>query len=239
MNPMADWLEWARGPAFRACFLIMLLGLARVMALSVLNIVSMVHGSKKNKRDIPWKEIIKATLTWYVPFKKSVEQRAIFSITSMIFHICIIVTPLFLGAHILLWERGIGISWPRIGSLAADYLTLIAIVTGVALFVQRVGTGSSRAISRAQDYFLPLLIIVPFASGYLAMHPWLNPFDYTATMFVHVMSGNLLFLAVPFTKISHVALFPVTQLVSELGWHLIPGSGQNVAVTLGKENEPI
>ena len=83
------------------------------------------------------------------------------------------------------------------------------------------------------------LIIVPLASGYLAMHPSLNPFDYTLTMFGHVMSANLLILTIPFTKISHVALFLGTQLISELGWHLVPGAGQKVAVTLGKENEPI
>jgi hypothetical protein len=53
------------------------------------------------------------------------------------------------------------------------------------------------------------------------------------------MSGNLIFLLVPFTKLSHVALFPATQLVSELGWHLEPGAGQRVAITLGKENQPI
>ena len=236
---MDEWLEWARGPVFRMCFLIMVLGLARVVFLSTLNVVSIIRASRKNRRQVPWGEIIGATLKWIIPFKKGVEQRAIFSITSMLFHVCIIVAPIFLGAHILLWERGLGIGWPAIGNLAADYLTLVAIVAGVVIFVQRVGARASRAISRAQDYLLPLLIVIPFASGYLAMHPWINPFDYTSTMFVHVMSGNLIFLLIPCTKISHVVLFPGTQLVSELGWHLAPGAGQKVAATLGKENEPI
>ncbi|MCP4600459.1 MAG: hypothetical protein GY847_07995 [Proteobacteria bacterium] len=236
---MDEWLEWARGPVFRACFLLMVLGLARVVFLSALSIASIIRASRKNRRQVPWGEIIGATLKWIIPLKKGVEQRAIFSITSMLFHICIIVTPIFLGAHILLWERGLGIGWPAIGNLAADYLTLVAIVTGIVLFIQRVGAGASRAISRAQDYFLPLLIVIPFASGYLAMHPGINPFDYTGTMFVHVMSSNLIFLLIPFTKISHVVLFPATQLVSELGWHLAPGAGQKVATTLGKENDPI
>ena len=157
----------------------------------------------------------------------------------MLFHICIIVTPIFLGAHILLWERGLGISWPAIGNLAADYLTLLAILTGVALLAQRVAARASRAISRPQDYFLPLLLIVPFVTGYLGMHPSLNPFGYNGTMFVHVMSANLIFLLIPFTKMSHVALFPGTQLISEMGWHLKPGGGEQVAIALGKENESL
>ena len=49
----------------------------------------------------------------------------------------------------------------------------------------------------------------------------------------------VILLLVPFTKISHVALFAGTQLVSELGWHLAPGGGRRVALALGKENEPI
>ncbi len=236
---MEEWLEWARGPAFRACFLLMVLGLARVVFLSTANVVSIIRASRKNGRQVPWWDIVGATLKWIVPLKKGVQQRAIFSITSMIFHVSIIITPIFLGAHILLWERGVGFAWPAIGNLAADYLTLVAIVTGIVLFVQRVGHRASRAISRPQDYLLPILIVIPFASGYLAMHPSINPFDYASTMFVHIMSGNLIFLLIPFTKISHVALFPGTQLVSELGWHLAPGAGQKVAVTLGKENEPI
>ena len=236
---MAEWLEWARGPAFRACFLIMILGLARVVLLSTLTVLSMMRADRAYGRRVPWGEVTGMALKWIFPLRSGVEHRAVFSITSMLFHVCIIVTPIFLGAHILLWQRGLSIGWPSLPNLAADYLTLGAIITGVALLVQRIGTGTSRAISRGQDYLLPLLIVVPFATGYLAMHPSINPFDYTGTMFVHMMSGNLLFLTIPFTKISHAALFPGTQLVSHLGWHLAPGAGQKVAETLGKENESI
>jgi nitrate reductase gamma subunit len=236
---MEQWLEWARGPVFRACFVIMLLGLARAVVLNTVSIGSLIYASKKNQREVPWGTVLTATLQWMFPVKKGFEARAVFSATSMLFHICIIVTPIFLSAHILLWERGLGISWPAIGNLAADYLTLLAILTGVALLAQRVGARASRAISRPQDYFLPLLLIAPFVTGYLGMHPSLNPFGYNGTMFVHVMSANLIFLLIPFTKMSHVALFPGTQLISEMGWHLKPGGGEQVAIALGKENESL
>jgi nitrate reductase gamma subunit len=236
---MEQWLEWARGPVFRACFAIMLLGLARVVVLNTASAVSLIYDSRKKGRAVSWGPVVTATLQWMFPVKKGFQARAVFSFTSMLFHVSIILTPIFLGAHILLWERGLGIRWPALGSVAADYLTLLAILTGAALLAQRVGASASRAISRPQDYFLPLLIIVPFVSGYLAMHPNLNPFGYNGTMFVHVMAGNLIFLLIPFTKMSHVALFPGTQLISDLGWNLKMGGGQQVAIALGKENEPI
>jgi nitrate reductase gamma subunit len=150
-----------------------------------------------------------------------------------------IVTPLFLGTHIILWERDLGVGWPAISNGLADYLTLIAIAAGILLFVERVGSKSSRRLSRPNDYLWPLLITVPFISGYLAMHPHLNPFVYSATMFVHVMSANLIFVLIPFTKLSHVALFPTTQLISELGWYLEPESGRRVMLARNKEKKPI
>lgn len=236
---MEQWLEWARGPVFRACFAIMLLGILRVIILNTISIVSLLLRSRRNGRAMAWKPVITTTLQWMFPVKKGVEVRGLFGLISMLFHMCIIVTPFFLGAHIMLWERGLGVSWPAISNSLADDLTLIGIATGIVLFADRLGARASRALSRPQDFLLPVLISVPLASGYLAMHPGINPFGYNGTMCIHVMSGNLIFLLIPFTKMSHMALFPGTQLVSELGWHLQPGAGQQVALALGKENEPL
>jgi nitrate reductase gamma subunit len=118
-------------------------------------------------------------------------------------------------------------------------MTILAIVTALTLFARRISAQASRSLSRVQDYLLPLIIVVPFISGFLAMHPAGNPFSSETTMFVHVMSGNLLFILIPFTKLSHVVLFSTTQLVSEMGWHLAPHSGTRVALALGKEGEPV
>lgn len=47
---------------------------------------------------------------------------------------------------------------------------------------------SSRDLSRLSDHLFLVLIMIPFGTGYLAMHPWLNPILYNTTMFIHVMS---------------------------------------------------
>ncbi len=236
---MEHWLEWARGPLFRASFAIMILGLLRVLVLQAISLFGLIRQAKRNQRKIPYAVVAKASLRWLIPVGKLFERRAVFSLTSVLFHICIIVVPILLGAHILLWERGIGLSWPAISMQLADILTLGAIVTGLALFVIRLSVMANRAISRAQDYVWPLLIVLPFLSGYLAMHPAINPFSYEASMLIHVLSANLIFLLLPFSKLSHMALFPATQLVSELGWFLKPDSAQKVMTTLHKENEAI
>ena len=233
---MAEWLEWARGPAFRLAVALMILGLLRLAILNAVNIMNVLTHARD--RNIPWKTVLADTARWFFPYKK-VQPQLVFTIASLLFHVSVIVTPIFLAAHIGLWERGVGISWAAIPQTAADYLTLIAIASAAVLFIKRVSARATRALSRPQDYLLPLLIMVPFVSGYLAMHPGMNPFQYNSTMFVHVMSGNVLLALIPFSKLSHVVLFPTTQLVSEMAWHLAPRAGREVAVTLGKENEPI
>lgn len=236
---MTEWLEWARGPVFRACLIIMLLGLLRILALNLANIARLVLGAKKYRRQVPFGAIALTTLKWLFPFKKAAEHRFFFSATSIVFHIAIIVTPIFLGAHILLWKRGMGIGWPALSAAAADYLTLLAIAAGFAIVIERLASSAGRNLSRFQDYFLPLVILAPFVTGYLAMHPGINPFSYNGTMLVHVMSANLLLLAMPFSKLSHMILFPMAQLISELGWYLEPESGRKVMIALGKENESL
>ena len=94
-------------------------------------------------------------------------------------------------------------------------------------------------LSRFQDYALPLLIALPFASGFLVMHPAWSPFSRDAALLVHVLSADVLLFLIPLTKLNHMVLLPTTQLVSELAWHFPPDAGHHVAVALGKVNEPI
>jgi nitrate reductase gamma subunit len=214
----------------------MILGVLRLAILNAVNIVSVVSRARDKK--IPWRTVLRDTLTWLFPYKAA-RVHVTFTIASVLFHVSVIVTPIFLAAHIGLWQRATGISWAAIPQVAADYLTLLAIATAAVLFFKRVAARAMRALSRPQDYLLPLLIMIPFVSGYLAMHPTINLFEYNATMFVHVMSGNLILVLIPFSKLSHAVLFPTTQLVSEMAWHLAPGCGEKVALTLGKEKELI
>jgi nitrate reductase gamma subunit len=215
---------------------LLILGLLRLIIVNAINILNITFHA--NDRNIPWKMVLRDTAVWLFPYKK-LKPQLIFTAASFLFHVAVIVTPIFLAAHIELWRRGIGVGWAAIPQGLADYLTILAVAAAAVLFIKRVSARATRALSRPQDYLLPLLIMVPFITGYLAMHPSIHPFDYDATMFIHVMSGNLLLILTPFSKLSHAVLFPTTQLASEMAWHLAPNSGQDVALTLGKENEPI
>jgi nitrate reductase gamma subunit len=233
---MTAWLEWARGPVFVFCFSFMLLGLARHVGITVWEIVRTIR--RAGDRSLPLAAIGRTTLQWLFP-AGAIARHALFTATSVVFHAAILLVPVFLAGHVALWAHGLGVSWPALPNGVADILTVVAIVTAAALFVRRLTAKATRAITRPQDYLLLVAVGLPFATGFLVRHPALNPFEYDMTMFAHVMSGNLVFLLMPVTKLTHAVLLPGTQLVAELGWHWPSDAGSKVAAALGKEAEPV
>ena len=233
---METWLDFARGPVFLFAFSFMILGLIRHLALTIWEIAKAMR--RAGDKTWPYRQVCIATVKWLFPVDK-VKNELLFSLTSILFHVAILIVPVFLGGHLALWVRGDGLSWRALPNPLADVLTIVAIVPAVALVIQRLAARATRTLSRFQDYALPLVIAVPFVTGFLAMHPAINPFSYQATLFLHVMSANLVFVLIPTTKLSHVVLLPSVQLVSEVAWHWPPDAGSKLGVTLGKENEPI
>jgi nitrate reductase gamma subunit len=233
---MDYWLDLARGPLFYCAFTLMVLGLIRHLVLTVVGIRRMVR--RAGHPTLPYGTVLKATLLWLFPFSK-MNNRVWYSILSVVFHVGLIITPIFLSAHILLWKRGIGLSWPGLSQNLSDILTLITIATCIGLLIGRTANRHSRYISRFQDFTLLILLGLIFISGFLAGRPEINPFSYKAVMLLHAMSGNIAFILVPFTKLAHAVLLPTTQLVSEAAWHFPAASGVQVAEALQKEAQQV
>jgi nitrate reductase gamma subunit len=214
----------------------MILGLARHLGMTLWGIARAAR--QAGDKSFPYRRVALATMQWLLPAGQ-LKNRLLFSLTSLVFHVAIILVPIFLAGHIALWERGLGLSWPALPNGIATALTIAALVTAVALVVQRLASRDTRVLSRFQDYALPLLVAVPFASGFLVMHPIWSPFSRDFALLVHVLSADVLLFLIPLTKLNHMVLLPTTQLVSELAWHFPPDAGSKVAVTLDKVNEPI
>jgi nitrate reductase gamma subunit len=233
---MDFWLQWARGPVFWTALTIMLMGLARQLFLTIWGAVRAYQ--RAGDQTIPIRQVVNATLKWLVPVGR-LRNRWLYSLTTFLFHVAVILVPLFLAGHVELWKRGLGLAWPALPNSAATVLTVMAVVAALAVVIQRAISRDARPLSRFQDYALPLLIAAVFASGFLVMHPAWNPFTLEPVLLVHALTADLLLFLVPLTKLSHMILLPFSQLISELAWHFPPDAGSRVAVALGKENEPI
>jgi nitrate reductase gamma subunit len=224
------------GPLFWTAFAFMIFGLLRHVTLSVWEGAKAY--SRAGDKSIPVGQVVGNTLKWLVPFK-TLKNRWFYSLTTVLFHVGVILVPLLLAGHIALWEKALGISWPAIPNSLATILTLVVIAAVLGVVIQRALARDSRVLGRFQDYALPLFIALPFVTGFLVMHPAWNPFSRDPTLLIHVLSADVLIFLVPLTKLSHMILLPFTQIISELAWHFPPDAGSRVAVTLGKENEPI
>lgn len=227
-----SWIEFAKGPLFAVTFLVMVLGLARQVVLQ-----GFLVGIKKGRRlkQVPWRNVVRETLGWVIPARHIEHGTRLFSVASYVMHIGILIVPLFLIDHVVLWEGLFGVGLPAIGKGVADILTLLTISCVMLLIAFRVFSTRHRLVSRPSDYVLLALVLVPFLSGYLASHPDVNPLPWQVMMLTHLLSGELLFVLMPFTKLAHVVLFFFDR-ISAVHWQLKPGAGDQVAEALyGKE----
>lgn len=225
---MEYWIDFAKGPLFAVSFLIMVLGLARHV---IIQIYYLAVRKGKQLRNAPWRKIILDTLSWAIPVKHMIPGTVFFSCVSFLSHIGLIIVPLLLADHVVLWENLMGVSLPQIGTWLADFLTLFTMAAILILLYFRTFIKRHRAVSSASDYVILIIVFLPFASGYLASHPCYNPLPWKTTMLIHLLSAELLFVVIPFTKLAHIVLF-VFDRISVVHWQLRPGAGEKVAESL-------
>jgi nitrate reductase gamma subunit len=226
---MPTWLEIAKGPVFRFSLVVLVLGSARLILLSAWGMIAAVR--RAGDRTVPYRKIVKETLSWLFPIHRLHRTRPVFSYASFVLHLGIIFAGPFLSNHIAILRANTGVAWPAIYRPVLDGLTLATIVAGAYLLLYRIYIPSSRCLSKTLDYALLLLILNIFISGYVAGRAW-NPVPYDTLMLFHTTNGVVLLLMIPFTKIAHCVLYPLIRLGSEIAWHLTPQGGSDVAKTL-------
>ncbi len=230
-------LEFARGPLFRLCFAIMVLGLARILFLDLWGAYKAYR--KACDKKMPWKLIAGRTFEWIFPVKRLAGNRHIYDVFSILFHVGLILVPVFLFAHINLWKESLGISWPALPYWWTFWLTLCTIVSATFLFVGRLVIKATRSLSRVQDYLWLLLLLVPFVTGFVCANLIVAPGTYRLLMVTHVLFADLIFVLMPFTKIAHCVLAPFSQIISTLGWKFPPATDEDICITLNKKGAPV
>jgi nitrate reductase gamma subunit len=140
-----------------------------------------------------------------VAFKHSLlGTHPIMAIISTIFHSFIFIIPLFLLGHNLLLYESWGLSLFSFPDWLCDTLTAIFILIGLFFLLRRLIVPQVRIISTTYDYLVLGITVAPFLSGFFAYHQW---FDYKTVITIHMLVGELMLIAIPFTKIGHMVFF--------------------------------
>jgi nitrate reductase gamma subunit len=164
-----------------------------------------------------WKYSLRSILHWIIPFATvNWRKHPVLTVFTFAFHICLIVTPIFLLSHIILWEEAFGISWWSLPDSVADVMTVIVIASCVFFLVRRIKEPEVKFVTSSSDYIILAIVAAPFVTGFLAYHQW---FAYPTMMILHIVSGEIMLAAIPFTRLSHMIFSPLTRayMGSEFG----------------------
>jgi nitrate reductase gamma subunit len=155
------------------------------------------------------KEAVRSIFFWLIPFStRGWRTQPVMTILFFIFHISLLSSTLFLKAHNMILHERWGFSIITIPDVVSDYLTIAVIVTALLLILRRIKLPQVKILTKASDYLILIVSIAPFITGFLAFHQIGN---YTFWMLTHIISGELLLIVIPFTKLSHSFLFFLTR----------------------------
>lgn len=191
-------LVWLRGSGLQIAIAVFCLGL-------VFRIVqNIVAGRARN--------LAVARGSQFVPGLRTIWQRSLpmpglsyrgyFTlIAGYIFHLGLFITLFFLSQHILLFKNLLGFSWPGLPPALIDITALLSIAALVAILFHRMLDPVLRQISDYQDYLAWLLTMLPLATGFMLLHAMGTSYQWSLSL--HLLSVELLLIAIPFTKLSH------------------------------------
>jgi nitrate reductase gamma subunit len=126
------------------------------------------------------------------------------TIVFFVFHIGVVAVPLFLLAHNLFLKEKLGFSFFTLHPPAADIMSWAVVIAAVVLLLRRLALPEVRILTTFQDYFILGATTAPFVTGLICRY---EPVNYDFWLLVHIAAGEILLILIPFTKLSHAALW--------------------------------
>ncbi len=208
-----DWYEIVRGPLAWVALLVFFLG-------TIYRIVSMLIEARKDKVVYPYMSLkygLRSLMHWLIPFGSvNMRMRPVMTVVTFVFHICLVLTPILLLAHIILVYESWTIQWWSLPESVADVMSVLVVLACVFFLVRRIVSPEVQNVTYMSDYVLLAVVMLPFLTGFLAYHQ-LGP--YRPMLILHILAGEIMLVAIPFTRLSHMFFFFFTRayMGSEFG----------------------
>ena len=211
---MHSFYNFVSGPLAWIAFIVFIGG-------SIYRLVRLLNLVAEKERFIftymSWRYSLRSILHWITPFGTvNWRRQPVLTMVTFAFHICLLAVPLFLLAHVVLWGETFGISWGALPDAVADGMTIVVILGAIYFLVRRLTRPEVKFVTSASDFGILAIVAAPFVTGFLAYHQW---FDYPLVMGLHVLAGDIMLAAIPFTRLSHMLFSPLTRayMGSEFG----------------------
>jgi nitrate reductase gamma subunit len=211
---MHDMYNFVSGPLVWVAFILFIGG-------SLYRLISMVSLAKQKDAIVfeyfSFKYAFRSIFHWIIPFVAvNWKKNPWMTIVTFAFHICLILTPIFLLAHIILWKEAWDISWWWISDTWADVFTIVVILSIIFFWVRRMTQPEVKFLTTPSDFVILIIVAAPFVTGFWAYHQWPG---HAVMGILHILAGEILLIAIPFTRLSHMLFFPFTRgyMGSEFG----------------------
>lgn len=194
--------NFLKGPMVWIAFLIFIVG-------SIYRISFLIVKVKKLKTInsyLSLKYSLRSIIHWVIPYASTnMRKHPWFTMVSFLFHVCLILTPFILYAHIKIFYDSWNILLWSVPERISDIMTLIVLFSAFIFILRRILIPEVRFVTYLSDFIILFIAVVPFITGFLAYHQLL--FDYRIMVAFHILSGEIMLIAIPFTKLSHMLFF--------------------------------
>lgn len=160
---------------------------------------------------------LRSLVHWLTPFGSlNMRLHPVMTIVSFGFHLCVLLVPIFLMAHIVLWEEAWGVRWWALPDVPADIMTLLVPAACTFFAARRRLRPEVRYVSSKSDYLFLCVVALPFLSGFYCRLQWPG---YTTVLMLHMLSGQVMMALIPFSRLSHMIFmwFTRSYMGSEFG----------------------
>lgn len=208
-----DLYELIRGPVMTGTVILFVVCLAyRVgqffLITSRLPSKTKAHGIRR-PRHVGFRERIRSMPQKLYKFRTH-YRNSIFSMMpftigiTVVYHAMIVVAIFFTVGHNVLLDLSWGFSFPSISEKTMDVLAIFVIVVSLYYLIRRAFSAKMKFPAIFRDYLAILATAAPFVTGFMAYHQW---FDYRTVIICHMISGQLMLIALLYTKLGHLIFF--------------------------------
>ncbi len=191
-----DFYSFVEGPLLWIVFLVFLAGLLTRLFFFLCSII-------RSSRDKEERQVYTlATFgRFFLPFHKAVIKKPIYTTLRYIFHLCMIVIPIWYSGHIVLWsESRFEWEWVELPDAWIDWMTFVLIGLAAYFLVRRIIIPGIRLNSSKSDHILIIITSLPFMTGYFLTHGTLDAVSFLEDNMgiIHMLSGEAMILMAVF-----------------------------------------
>jgi ferredoxin len=241
-----DLYELIRGPVMTGTIILFLVCLVyRVgqffLVTFRLPLKTTAHGSRQTRRFGVRERIRSAPLRLRklrTHYRNSVFSMMPFTVSlTMVYHAVIVAAIFFSEGHNVLLDLSWGFRFPSIPEKTMDVLTIFVIVVSLYYLIRRAFSAKMKFPRIFRDYLAILATAAPFVTGFIAYHQW---FNYRTVIICHMISGQLMLLALIYTKLGHMIFYFFGRFSLRGELNLLRGSRNwKTDRTLEKLPEPV